>query len=146
MSKPYVALVGRPNTGKSTLFNKIAGQKISIVENTPGVTRDRIISEAEWCSNTFYIIDTGGIEPERAEIIPIQMRRQAELAMDMADVIILVCDGKEGPTATDKEIAAMIRKRGANCILAVNKIDNWDNVYYAFRRKSLVKRRTTAIK
>jgi GTP-binding protein len=131
MSKPYVALVGRPNTGKSTLFNKIAGQKISIVENTPGVTRDRIISEAEWCSNTFYIIDTGGIEPERAEIIPIQMRRQAELAMDMADVIILVCDGKEGPTATDKEIAAMIRKRGANCILAVNKIDNWDNVYYA---------------
>lgn len=131
MSKPYVALVGRPNTGKSTLFNRLAGHKISIVEDTPGVTRDRIISEAEWCGNSFYVIDTGGIEPERAEIIPIQMRRQAELAMDMADVIILVCDGKEGPTATDKEIAGMIRKGGTKCIIAVNKVDSWDNAYLA---------------
>ncbi len=132
MTKPYVALVGRPNTGKSTLFNRIAGKKISIVEDTPGVTRDRVTASAQWNSKSFYIIDTGGIEPENKDTIPQQMRRQAQFAMDMADVIIFVCDGKEGPTASDKEIAAMIRKSGVKCILAVNKIDNWENAYLAY--------------
>ena len=124
MSKPYVALVGRPNTGKSTLFNRLAGKRISIVEDTPGVTRDRIVAESEWCGNYFYIIDTGGIEPSSNDIILSQMRMQAQMAMDMADIIIFVVDAKEGVTAADREIASMIRKRSENIILAVNKIDN----------------------
>ncbi len=126
MSKPYVALVGRPNTGKSTLFNRMAGKRISIVEDTPGVTRDRIIAEAEWCGTSFYVIDTGGIEPDSVEPIPAQMRRQAQAAMDMADVIIFIVDAKTGATASDREIAAMIRKKSADVILAVNKIDSPD--------------------
>ena len=132
MDKPYVALVGRPNTGKSTLFNKLAGRRISIVENTPGVTRDRIIAESTWCGNTFNIIDTGGIEPQSSDVILAQMRRQAQLAMEMADVIILITDAKDGITAADKEIAEMIRKSNSKYILAVNKVDNWDNVYLAY--------------
>ena len=132
MDKPYVALVGRPNTGKSTLFNKLAGRRISIIENTPGVTRDRIIAESTWCGNTFNIIDTGGIEPQSNDVILAQMRRQAQLAMDMADVIILITDAKDGITAADKEIAEMIRKSNSKYILAVNKVDNWDNAYLAY--------------
>ncbi len=132
MDKPYVALVGRPNTGKSTLFNKLAGRRISIVENTPGVTRDRIIAESTWCGNTFNIIDTGGIEPQSSDVILAQMRRQAQLAMEMADVIILITDAKDGITAADKEIAEMIRKSNSKYILAVNKVDNWDNAYLAY--------------
>ena len=132
MDKPYVALVGRPNTGKSTLFNKLAGRRISIVENTPGVTRDRIIAESTWCGNTFNIIDTGGIEPQSSDLILAQMRRQAQLAMEMADVIILITDAKDGITAADKEIAEMIRKSNSKYILAVNKVDNWDNAYLAY--------------
>ena len=128
MNKPYVALVGRPNTGKSTLFNKLAGRRISIVEDTPGVTRDRIIAESSWNGSSFYLIDTGGIEPDSTDVILSQMRRQAQIAMEMADVIIFVVDAKDGVTAADKEISSMIRKNSTKCILAVNKIDNWDKV------------------
>ena len=132
MNKPYIALVGRPNTGKSTLFNRLAGQRISIVEDTPGVTRDRIVTESSWCGNAFYIIDTGGIEPENDDIILTQMRRQAEIAMDMADVIVFIADARQGMTAADREIATMIRKSGRPCVLAVNKIDDWNNSYQAY--------------
>ena len=132
MSKPYVALVGRPNTGKSTFFNKLVGGRVSIVEDTPGVTRDRIILETSWCGNAFYLIDTGGIEPENNDIILMQMRRQAYLAMDMADVIVFITDAKQGITGADKEIADMIRKSNKKCILVVNKIDDWNNVYQTY--------------
>ncbi len=128
MSKPYIALVGRPNTGKSTLFNRLAGRRISIVEDTPGVTRDRVIAEGEWLSNAFYIIDTGGIEPDTDDVILSQMRTQAELAMDMADVIVFIADAKDGVTAADREIASMIRKNNKNIILAVNKIDDYSHM------------------
>jgi GTP-binding protein len=132
MSKPYVALVGRPNTGKSTLFNKLAGRRISIVDDTPGVTRDRIISEATWQDANFYIIDTGGIEPDNEDIILVQMRRQAQIAMDMAEVIVYVADGREGITAADEEIAQMIRRSGTKTLLAVNKIDDHTISYLAY--------------
>ncbi len=132
MSKPYVALVGRPNTGKSTLFNKLAGRRISIVEDTPGITRDRIIAESSWCGNAFYIIDTGGIEPESEDVILSQMRRQAEIAMEMADVIVFIVDSKDGLTSPDIEIAGMIRKSKTKYLLAVNKIDQWDISYKAY--------------
>ncbi|MBR6801267.1 MAG: ribosome biogenesis GTPase Der [Eubacteriaceae bacterium] len=132
MSKAYVALVGRPNTGKSTLFNRLAGSRISIVENTPGVTRDRIITEAQWLDSSFYLIDTGGIEPENEDIILIQMRRQAELAMEMADVIVLICDGRTGIHPADRDIAEMIRKSGTPCVVAVNKIDDYDSFPNAY--------------
>ena len=125
MTRPYIALVGRPNTGKSTLFNRLAGRRIAIVEDTPGVTRDRIIAESEWLGNAFFIIDTGGIEPESTDVILSQMRAQARLAMDMADVIIFVTDGREGLTADDREIATMIRKFNKGVILAVNKLDEY---------------------
>lgn len=128
MNRPYIALVGRPNTGKSTLFNKLAGRRISIVENTPGVTRDRIIAEADWFGNDFFIIDTGGIEPRSDDTILKQMRTQAFLAMDMADVIIFVADAREGVTANDREIATMIMKSGKPTVLAVNKIDDDSHV------------------
>ena len=101
MRKPIVALVGRPNVGKSTLFNKIAGQRISIVQDTPGVTRDRVYADAEWLNYSFTMIDTGGIEPERDDIIVKQMRRQAQIAIETADVIIFLVDGKEGITSAD---------------------------------------------
>lgn len=134
MSKPYIALVGRPNTGKSTLFNRLAGRRISIVEDTPGVTRDRIVAESEWCGNSFYIIDTGGIEPESKDVILSQMRTQATLAMDMADVIVFVADARDGVTAADKEIASMMRKNNKKIVLAVNKIDDYSqmNSLYEF--------------
>lgn len=124
MSKPIVAMVGRPNVGKSTLFNKIAGKRISIVEDTPGVTRDRIYAEAEWLNYNFTMIDTGGIEPEREDIIVKQMRRQANIAIETADVIVFVVDGKEGITPADEEVANMLRKSKKPVVLAVNKIDN----------------------
>ena len=95
MAKPLVAVVGRPNVGKSTLFNKLAGKRIAIVEDTPGVTRDRIYADAEWLNHSFTLIDTGGIEPDSEDIILSQMRRQAELAMETADVIVFLCDGKQ---------------------------------------------------
>ena len=123
MSKPIVAIVGRPNVGKSTLFNKIAGKRISIVEDTPGVTRDRIYAEAEWLGNDFIIIDTGGIEPFSKDVILSQMRAQAELAIETANVIIFLLDGREGITAADYEVANMLRKNNKNTLIVVNKMD-----------------------
>jgi len=124
MGKPIVAIVGRPNVGKSTLFNKLAGKRISIVEDTPGVTRDRVYAEAEWLRYNFTIIDTGGIEPESEDIIISQMRRQAQIAIETADVIIFIVDGKEGLTSADREVAQMLRKSKKPVVLVVNKIDN----------------------
>lgn len=124
MSKPLVAIVGRPNVGKSTLFNKIAGSRISIVEDTPGVTRDRIYADAEWLGRHFTLIDTGGIEPAGKDEILVQMRRQAELAISTADVVILLVSLTEGITANDSDVAAMLLKSNKNVILAVNKSDS----------------------
>lgn len=123
MSKPIVAIVGRPNVGKSTLFNKLAGKRIAIVEDTPGVTRDRIYAQAEWLNNLFTIIDTGGIEPESSDIILAQMRRQAQMAIETADVIVFIVDGKQGLTDADNEVALMLRKSRKPIVLVVNKID-----------------------
>ena len=123
MSKPLVAIVGRPNVGKSTLFNRLIGRRLAIVEDTPGVTRDRIYADAEWLNYTFTLIDTGGIEPESEDIIAKQMRRQAELAVETADVILFLTDGREGLTAADEEVAAMLRRSHKPVVLAVNKLD-----------------------
>lgn len=123
MSKPVIAIVGRPNVGKSTLFNKIAGKRISIVEDTPGVTRDRIFADGEWCGREFTLIDTGGIEPYSKEIIPEQMRLQAQLAIDMANVIIFMTDIRDGLTAADRDVCTLLQKSGKPVILTVNKID-----------------------
>src|SRR5690554_4494626 len=123
MSRPIVAVVGRPNVGKSTFFNKLAGKRISIVEDTPGVTRDRIYAESEWIGKTFTLIDTGGIEPYSKDIILMQMRTQAELAIETADVIVFMLDGREGLTAADLEVATMLRKANRPTIVVVNKID-----------------------
>lgn len=124
MAKPVVAIVGRPNVGKSTFFNYICGRRISIVEDTPGVTRDRIYAEAEWRNRKFTLIDTGGIEPYTEDKILQQMRRQAEVAVEMADVIVFLVDIKGGVTASDKEIATMLRKSQKPVILAANKADS----------------------
>ncbi len=123
MSRPIVAIVGRPNVGKSTLFNKLIGQRLSIVDDTPGVTRDRIYGDCEWLSRHFLLIDTGGIEPQSDDIILKQMRRQAQLAIDSADVIVLVTDIRTGVVATDADVAAMLQKSGKPIILCVNKCD-----------------------
>ena len=125
--KPVVAIVGRPNVGKSTLFNKIAGRRISIVEDTPGITRDRIYADAEWSGRDFTLIDTGGIEPSSTDIILSQMRNQANLAIDMADVIIFMVNIKDGVTAADGEVAAMLRKCGKPVIPVCNKVDSPGN-------------------
>lgn len=122
--KPLVAIVGRPNVGKSTLFNKIVGKRIAIVENTPGVTRDRIYADAEWLNYKFTLIDTGGIEPESEDIIAKQMRRQAELAIETANVIIFIVDGRAGITAADEEVADMLRRCKKPIVLVVNKVDH----------------------
>ncbi|NLZ45215.1 MAG: ribosome biogenesis GTPase Der, partial [Clostridiales bacterium] len=124
MALPLVAIVGRPNVGKSTLFNKLIGQKLSIVEDTPGVTRDRIYAKCEWLNNEFMLVDTGGIEPETTDIILSQMKRQAQIAIDTADVIVFVTDLRSGVTANDFEVASMLQKSGKPIILAVNKCDN----------------------
>ncbi len=135
MAKPIIAVVGRPNVGKSTLFNKLVGKRVAIVEDTPGVTRDRIYADCEWRGKSFTIVDTGGIEPASDDIILTQMRRQAELAIRSADVIVLVTDVLSGVTATDKEVADMLRKSGKPVIVCVNKCDGIgdppDN-YYEF--------------
>lgn len=135
MARPIVAIVGRPNVGKSTLFNKLIGQRLSIVDDTPGVTRDRIYGDCEWLSKHFLLIDTGGIEPKSDDIILKQMSRQAQLAIDSADVIILVTDLKSGVVATDEEVAAMLQKSGKPIILCVNKCDKVGETpleYYEF--------------
>lgn len=124
MSKPLVAVVGRPNVGKSTFFNRVVGKRVAIVEDTPGVTRDRIYAEAEWRNIHFALIDTGGIEPASEEIIPAQMREQAQIAMDTSDVILFMVDGKAGLTSDDREVANMLRRTGKPVILVVNKVDN----------------------
>lgn len=123
MAKPVVAIVGRPNVGKSTLFNKLVGRRVSIVDDTPGVTRDRIYGECEWKNRTISIIDTGGIEPYSDDIILSQMRRQAQLAIDSSDVIVFVTDIKTGLVSTDKDVATMLQKSGRPVILCVNKCD-----------------------
>ena len=122
--KPLVAIVGRPNVGKSTLFNKIVGKRIAIVEDTPGVTRDRMYADAEWLNYKFTLIDTGGIEPESEDIIAKQMRRQAELAIETANVIIFIVDGRAGITAADEEVADMLRRCKKPIVLVVNKVDH----------------------
>jgi GTP-binding protein len=121
--KPVVAIVGRPNTGKSTLFNKLVGQRLSIVDDTPGVTRDRIFGDCEWLNRHFLLVDTGGIEPKTDDVILLQMRRQAQLAIDSAQVIILVTDVRSGVVASDADVAAMLQKSGKPIILCVNKCD-----------------------
>ena len=135
MSKPIVAVVGRPNVGKSTLFNKLIGKRLSIVDDTPGVTRDRIYGDCEWLGNTFLLVDTGGIEPHSDDVILSQMRRQAQLAIDSADVIILVTELHSGVVATDEEVAAMLQKSGKPIVLCVNKCDKVGELpleYYEF--------------
>lgn len=124
MSKPVVAVVGRPNVGKSTFFNRIVGRNAAIVEDTPGVTRDRIYAEAEWNGVEFAVIDTGGIEPPGSDVILNKMREQAEIAIDTADVIVFMVDGREGLTAADAEVGDMLRRTGKKIVLLVNKIDN----------------------
>ncbi|NLA77272.1 MAG: ribosome biogenesis GTPase Der, partial [Clostridiales bacterium] len=124
MSRPIVAVVGRPNVGKSTLFTKLVGRRVSIVDDTPGVTRDRIYGDCEWLGHHMLLVDTGGIEPYSDDIILAQMRRQAQLAIDSADVIVLVTDIRAGVVATDMEVAQMLQKSGKPIILCVNKCDS----------------------
>ena len=124
MAKPLVAIVGRPNVGKSMLFNKLTGQRTSIVEDTPGVTRDRIYGQCEWCGRTFSLVDTGGIEPGTDSDMLKFMRRQAEIGIELADAIIMVADVRSGVTAADQDVATMLRKSGKPVALAVNKCDS----------------------
>ena len=126
MSKPVVAIVGRPNVGKSTLFNVLAGEMISIVKDTPGVTRDRIYADVTWLDKEFTMIDTGGIEPDSKDIILSQMREQAQIAIDTADVIIFITDVKQGLVDSDSKVADMLRRSGKPVVLVVNKVDNFD--------------------
>lgn len=132
MAKPIIAIVGRPNVGKSTLFNKLIGERRAIIEDTPGVTRDRIYGEGEWCGKSFVVIDTGGIEPKTNDIILKQMRLQAEIAIDTADVIIFMCDVRAGLVADDREIAVMLKKSGKPVVVAVNKADSIGAVPFEF--------------
>jgi len=128
MSKPIVAIIGKPNVGKSTFFNYIVGQRISIVEDTPGVTRDRVYSETAWRDRLFTVVDTAGIEPETDDIIINQMRKQAEIAIQIADVIIFLTDIKQGVTAADKDIALMLKKSKKKIVLVCNKADNFGEI------------------
>ena len=132
MSKPIVAIVGRPNVGKSTLFNKLIGERRSIVEDTPGVTRDRIYAEAEWDDRRFLLVDTGGIEPKSEDPIPKQMRRQAEIAVATADVIVFMCDIRSGLLADDRDIAIMLKKSGKPVVVVVNKVDRVGDLPFEF--------------
>ena len=126
MSKPVVAVVGRPNVGKSTLFNVLAGERISIVKDTPGVTRDRIYADASWLDRTFTLIDTGGIEPDSKDIILSQMREQAEIAIETADVIVFITDVRQGLVDADAKVADMLRRSKKPVVLVVNKVDSFE--------------------
>lgn len=135
MSKPIVAIVGRPNVGKSTFFNKVAGKRIAIVEDTPGVTRDRLYFEVEWCGTKMMMIDTGGIEPDTNDVIMSHIKAQAQIAIDSADVILFMTDIRSGLTADDREIGTMLRKSGKPVVLCVNKVDSVGTVpaeFYEF--------------
>ena len=132
MSKPIVAIVGRPNVGKSTLFNKLIGERRSIVEDTPGVTRDRIYAEAEWNDRRFLLVDTGGIEPKSDDTILKQMRNQAEIAIATADVIVFMCDIHAGLVADDRDIAIMLKKSGKPIVVAINKVDRVGDLPFEF--------------
>ena len=132
MSKPIIAIVGRPNVGKSTLFNKLIGERRSIVEDTPGVTRDRIYGETDWRGRRFIVIDTGGIEPKTDDIILKQMKYQAQIAIDDADVIIFMCDVRTGLTADDRDIAVMLKKCGKPVIPCINKCDSVGHLPYEY--------------
>src|SRR5574344_1952404 len=135
MPKPLVAVVGRPNVGKSTLFNKLTGQRLSIVEDTPGVTRDRIYAPCEWCGHEFMLVDTGGIEPKTDDLLLRKMRIQAQIAIDTADVIIFVVDMRSGLTANDIEIGHLLLKSGKPVVLCVNKCESVGNIppeFYEF--------------
>jgi len=135
MSKPIIAIVGRPNVGKSTLFNKIIGSRLAIVEDSPGITRDRLYADTEWLNHKFTLIDTGGLDPESEQFIAKQVFRQAEIAMDMADVIVFVVDGKAGILEADRVVANMLRKARKKVLLVVNKIDapaKQENEIYEF--------------
>ncbi|MDD6038636.1 MAG: ribosome biogenesis GTPase Der [bacterium] len=128
MSKPIVAIVGRPNVGKSTLFNAIAGSRISIVQDTPGVTRDRIYADVSWLNYNFTMIDTGGIEPDSGDVILSQMREQAQIAIDTADVIVFIVDVRQGMQDADSKVADMLRRSHKPVVLAVNKVDNFEKL------------------
>ena len=135
MAKPMIAIVGRPNVGKSMLFNKLIGRRLSIVEDTPGVTRDRIYGESDWCGRKFTLVDTGGIEPNTDNEILTFMREQAQIAIDNATVIVLVVDSKTGMTAADQEVANMLQRSKKPIVLAVNKMDSTGTVdpeFYEF--------------
>ncbi|MBO7311024.1 MAG: ribosome biogenesis GTPase Der [Clostridia bacterium] len=132
MARPIIAIVGRPNVGKSTLFNKLIGERRSIVEDVPGVTRDRIYGETEWCGRKLSVIDTGGIEPKTDDIILKQMRFQAEIAIESADVILFMCDVRTGLTASDREIAILLKKSGKPIIPCINKCDSVGHVPFEF--------------
>ena len=129
MAKPIVAVVGRPNVGKSTLFNKIIGKRLSIVDDTPGVTRDRIYGDAEWLGRKLMLVDTGGIEPKTDDVILAGMRSQAQLAIDMANVIIFVVDLHCGVTATDAEIAAMLQRSGKPVVVNIRPVPTAGNIW-----------------
>ena len=124
--KPIVAVVGRPNVGKSTLFNALAGARISIVKDTPGITRDRIYADVSWLDRAFTLIDTGGIEPDSRDIILSQMREQAQIAIDTADVILFMVDVKQGLVDADGKVADMLRRSQKPVVLVVNKVDNFN--------------------
>ena len=138
MSKPIIAIIGRPNVGKSTLFNKLAGKRLAIVDDTPGVTRDRIYTEVEWNGRTILITDTGGIEPKTDNEILRHMRAQAETAIDMADVIVFMVDSRAGLTADDVQIARTLQKSKKPVIVAVNKIDNVGNLPFEYYENAKV--------
>ena len=125
--KPVVAVVGRPNVGKSTLFNALAGERIAIVKDTPGVTRDRIYADVSWLDYNFTLIDTGGIEPDSKDVILSQMRTQAQIAIETADVILFLTDAKQGLTDADDKVANMLRRANKPILLIVNKVDTFDN-------------------